>query len=85
MKYELSMKDGISPRPMKSAKFSDSHPRIISPSFEMPTVSLGRTPGSLNNKTPSAAVCSYAVELTASSNSYEYNSSHNVPFNYDLG
>ena len=82
MKYELSMKDGVSPRPMKSAKFSDSRP---SPSFEMPKVSLGRTPGSLNNKTRSAAVCSYAVELTASSNSYEYNSSHNVPFNYDLG
>jgi len=83
MKYELSMKDGVSPRPMKSAKaFSDSRPRIISPSFEMPTVSLGGTQGSLNSTTPSVAVCSYAAELTASS---EYNGSHNVPFNYDLG
>jgi len=86
MRYELSMKDGVFPRPMKSAKpFSDSRPRVPSPSFELPTASLGRTPGSLNNRTPSAAVCSYVTELNTSSNRYECNSSHNVSFNYDLG
>ncbi|XP_065909762.1 AT-rich interactive domain-containing protein 2-like isoform X2 [Dysidea avara] len=86
MKYELSMKDSISPRPMKSAKtFDDSRPRVISPSFKIPSASLGRTPVPLNNRTPSAAVYSSVAEPTASINSDEYNISHGVSFNYDLG
>lgn len=86
MKYELSVKDGVFPRPMKFTKASsDSQPRLITPSYEIPTGSLNRTPGSLSSRIPSTAACGYVSNLLASrSDKYSYNQAPEIPFHNDL-